>query len=769
MSMANRKRSNAIKYFYIKCDNLLDKHRDEYDAILKEAFINHIRIIAITDHNTVDGYFDLIEKMNNNPERFKKYIDILILPGIEISCFGKHFLAIFPNDKSKEELSNLLFNVGIEANEQGREDSDAYKVTPIELMKKISLMGGITILAHADSTNGLLENLIHKKNYEPGEWILKGKGLAKIVQSEYLNGISINDKSIKYKLENDILNNRAFKRDKKLAIMYFSDSHGTKNKIGEYSSDGKSIGSRYSYIKLSELTFHGLNISLQDPEVRIFDEIPTMDYPIIEGVAIEGGFIGVDSDGNSPQVIRFNKSLNCVIGARGAGKSTLLDVIQYVLYYNQNNVDTACKFDEAVVFLNYRNQRYAFVRKSKTEKNDYTEDVEDISRESIIYRMSKTGNFNRVKKDNSFIQEVNSFSSVAYKQRELFNFSIEKDGPTEVIDNLMLINNKSEYVRLTHQLDTCFDSVNQIIKNIPEFEWKDLLENYESEDEEIEKLIEEYTKILDEYSNLNDMRMSILSRINKTLKGQVLLTLNKDYTNVYRVIEEIIQSSRAKHNLVAEDMIVLSSRLKYLLDKAKKENLRWIFPVCVLNNDIQLLSEYYSIDEESSKEIIKLVRPIFKKSYVLEIPRDIVEFSYNVNMGISKNESFLGRNKLSMGQKAVAMLLIVVTAAHDLGDNRPLIIDQPEDDLDNIYIYSSLVKEFRKVKNSRQLLFATHNPNIPISGDAENILILESNGRNGLIKSTGSIDRIGISKNVLNILEGGSEALALRNLKYPSK
>ena len=63
-----------------------------------------------------------------------------------------------------------------------------------------------------------------------------------------------------------------------------------------------------------------------------------------------------------------------------------------------------------------------------------------------------------------------------------------------------------------------------------------------------------------------------------------------------------------------------------------------------------------------------------------------------------------------MGQKSVAMLLMIVTAAHDLGDNRPLIIDQPEDDLDNIYIYSSLVKEFRKIKNRRQLIFATHNP-----------------------------------------------------------
>ena len=71
-------------------------------------------------------------------------------------------------------------------------------------------------------------------------------------------------------------------------------------------------------------------------------------------------------------------------------------------------------------------------------------------------------------------------------------------------------------------------------------------------------------------------------------------------------------------------------------------------------------------------------------------PEDKIEYEYNVNTGISKKQKFLPRNMLSMGQKSVAMLLMIVTAAHDLGDNRPLIIDQPEDDLDNIYIYSSL-------------------------------------------------------------------------------
>ena len=55
-------------------------------------------------------------------------------------------------------MNTFLYNIGIDINEQGEEDADAYKVNPIELMKRINEIGGITILAHADSSNGMLEN-----------------------------------------------------------------------------------------------------------------------------------------------------------------------------------------------------------------------------------------------------------------------------------------------------------------------------------------------------------------------------------------------------------------------------------------------------------------------------------------------------------------------------------------------------------------------------------------------------------------------------------
>lgn len=71
-------------------------------------------------------------------------------------------------------------------------------------------------------------------------------------------------------------------------------------------------------------------------------------------------------------------------------------------------------------------------------------------------------------------------------------------------------------------------------------------------------------------------------------------------------------------------------------------------------------------------------------------------------------------NKLSTGQQCTAILLMLL-----LDNSDPLLMDQPEDNLDNAFIAEWIVTELRNAKSSRQFLFATHNANIPVFGDAE--------------------------------------------------
>jgi energy-coupling factor transporter ATP-binding protein EcfA2 len=121
--------------------------------------------------------------------------------------------------------------------------------------------------------------------------------------------------------------------------------------------------------------------------------------------------------------------------------------------------------------------------------------------------------------------------------------------------------------------------------------------------------------------------------------------------------------------------------------------------------------------------------------------------------------------RLSVEQKATAILLIFLAQR-----DKPLVIDQPEDDLDNRFIFKDVVQRLRTAKDTRQLLLATHNANIPVLGDAELIVVLDSEeeaGRPvGRIDDRGSIDSPSIKHCVTQILEGGLEAFRLRQEKY---
>jgi hypothetical protein len=115
---------------------------------------------------------------------------------------------------------------------------------------------------------------------------------------------------------------------------------------------------------------------------------------------------------------------------------------------------------------------------------------------------------------------------------------------------------------------------------------------------------------------------------------------------------------------------------------------------------------------------------------------------------------------LSMGERAVVLLKILLGL-----DDKPLLIDQPEEHLDNRYIYDELTPAFRKAKCKRQIIIATHNANLVVNTDAEQILIAEHN--NGEISyRVGTLEDLEIRESIKTILEGGDQAFKKREEKY---
>lgn len=115
---------------------------------------------------------------------------------------------------------------------------------------------------------------------------------------------------------------------------------------------------------------------------------------------------------------------------------------------------------------------------------------------------------------------------------------------------------------------------------------------------------------------------------------------------------------------------------------------------------------------------------------------------------------------LSVGQKATALLPLVLRPLP-----YPLLFDQPEDDLDNHFIIESLVEEIRELKLKRQLIFVTHNANIPVLGEADKIIVMSmENPTKANSPTGGSVDER--KEDVLKLLEGGANAFKRRALKY---
>ena len=144
-------------------------------------------------------------------------------------------------------------------------------------------------------------------------------------------------------------------------------------------------------------------------------------------------------------------------------------------------------------------------------------------------------------------------------------------------------------------------------------------------------------------------------------------------------------------------------------------------------------------------------------------------------------------NRMSQGKKALVLLEMIVNLDNN---NCPLLIDQPEDDLDNRSIYNELVQYLRNKKHERQIIVVTHNANVVIGADAEEVIIANQNGddtpnyskqfeyRCGAIENVspicsddgkpllGVLNERGIQQQICDILEGGKEAFELRQKKY---
>src|SRR5665213_2443354 len=155
---------------------------------------------------------------------------------------------------------------------------------------------------------------------------------------------------------------------------------------------------------------------------------------------------------------------------------------------------------------------------------------------------------------------------------------------------------------------------------------------------------------------------------------------------------------------------------------------------------------------------------------------DLLQWLYEVDhLRLSYRLKYNGveLEKLSPGTKGIVLLILYL--GMDVADSRPLVVDQPDENLDNESIYKLLTTYFKTAKARRQIILITHNPNLVVNGDSEQVIVATCNRRgNGLPHITyhaGSLENSapagrGIRHQVCRILEGGSDAFQKRERRY---
>lgn len=282
------------------------------------------------------------------------------------------------------------------------------------------------------------------------------------------------------------------------------------------------------------------------------------------------------------------------------------------------------------------------------------------------------------------------------------------------------------------------------VASLPEKQ-RELLET----DREIERNSESLAKNLEDLQEsvdaISDTRQNIAKTLSERVGSEVRVSV-QPHANRIKVLEA--------RNRLSQPIQQTFSDLISRFDREKPQELYAV----IYRNDISKIVALTGVQEERVRNFVDIIMNDENFIHVMKaVPEDVPLIELKLK-GINEYRRV---ENLSSGQRCTAVLPIVLHQG-----KRPLVIDQPEDNLDNAYIFSVVVDNLRKRKEKQQIFVTTHNPNIVVSGDAEMVFVMESDGMTGYIAHRGYVDSREITKQILAIVEGGKEAFLIRKEKY---
>lgn len=265
--------------------------------------------------------------------------------------------------------------------------------------------------------------------------------------------------------------------------------------------------------------------------------------------------------------------------------------------------------------------------------------------------------------------------------------------------------------------------------------------------ERITRIQKQRAKQLDELDSLRDARSAQRQRVAQTL--------SKSLGPNIRI--KIRQSAQLGEFVGAITNALRGSGLRYnelSVGLASAMSPRELVEA-VENNDSSFISKAAKITIERSDRIISQLRSTGTDGIATIALDDIADFE------LLHGAEFKSMDALSVGQRCTVVLSILLQQP-----DRVLIVDQPEDHLDNAFIVDTLIGAIRRRSSAGQLIFSTHNANIPVLGGAARVVRLGSNGKRGFVMHAEPLDHPKTVEAITTIMEGGREAFRKRDAFY---
>ena len=375
-----------------------------------------------------------------------------------------------------------------------------------------------------------------------------------------------------------------------------------------------------------------------------------------------------------------------------------------------------CEFNPNMISESYREEIKALVDSANDELEQVRIKIRKAKENAkdIAYKFEA-----QIKESNWQKSNMANEENVAAKKKELLEKGIENIGSFELL---------LEQLKAKRKQLTAFSKVRENIVNLE----KDKI-NYS---EQITTLRQRITKERTDF-------------LNSILEGQnVKITVQqfRDRNHFEGLLRETTQRTNG-----------FDSGIQNLLDKTFKGKV--IDKIQEVRSDLATMRKGQDVPGYDG-HFRNLVRDLTDEQFdMLNIllPEDQIQASYRSN----QNTAFKNISNASAGQKTSSILTFILSHG-----TTPLILDQPEDDLDNHLVYNLIVDRLRESKEKRQIIVVTHNANIPVNGDAEYIIAMDSESKLLKVLHEGTIEERKIKREICDVMEGGVNAFQLRSQRY---